>query len=61
MPSAVDFTASASPTASVSSPGSEPAALAVEKRSHGLSSCSFDHLFSVAFSSSGVFAPGIGV
>ena len=39
MPSAVDSTASASPTASVSSPGSAPREPAVEKRSHGVSSC----------------------
>jgi hypothetical protein len=35
-PSAVAWIASASPTASVSSPGSEPALFDVEKRSHGV-------------------------
>ena len=43
MPSVVLFTASASPTASVSSPGSLPAAPAVENRYHGVSSCSRAH------------------
>jgi hypothetical protein len=35
IPNALDATALASPTASVSSPGSEPFWPAVEKRSHG--------------------------
>jgi hypothetical protein len=60
-PIAVERTASASPTASVSSPGSAPPASAVENRSHGVVSCSRDHVSSVFFSASGVVAPAIGV
>ena len=59
-PIVVAITASASPTASVSSPGSAPFDSCVEKRSHGVASCSRAHVSSVFFSSSGVFAPGIG-
>ena len=61
MPSAVAFTASPSPTASVSSPGSLPRLSAVENRRYGLSSCSRAHLSSVFFSSSALFAPSIGL
>jgi len=60
MPSVVAVTASPSPTASVSSPGSVPPLPSVENRRYGFSSCSRAHLSSVGFSSSGVFAPGIG-
>jgi hypothetical protein len=60
-PRRVASTASASPTASVWSPGSDPLASAVENRSHGVLSCSRAHSSSVFFSSSGVFAPSIGL
>jgi len=43
MPRVVDLTASASPTASVSSPGSLPAAPSVENRYQGVVSCSRAH------------------
>ncbi len=61
-PSVVAFTASASPTASDCSPGSAPPAPASPaKRYHGMESCMRVHFSSVAFSSSGVFALGMGV
>jgi hypothetical protein len=60
-PSAVDATASSSPTASVSSPGSDPADPVVENRRYGVASCSRAHSSSVFFSSSGVRAAGIGL
>src|SRR5262245_54734342 len=61
MPSRVAATASASPTASVSSPGSDPLLPSVEKRRNAFSSCSRAHLSSVGFSSSEVRAFGIGL
>ena len=61
MPRVVDAIASSSPTASVSSPGSDPRAFAVEKRSHGVLSCSRAHWSSVFFSCSGDFADGMGL